>query len=64
MTVCAVVQIKRRTVIGDALRAERGTSAGLDMLNALLCGKDHPDAVVFNAVLQRELLDLVKSYPA
>ena len=46
--------------IGDALRAERGTSAGLDMLNALLCGKDHPDAVVFNAVLQRELLDLVR----
>ncbi len=50
--------------IGDALRADRGTSAGLDMLNALLCGKDQPDAVVFNAVLQRELLDLVKSYPA
>jgi len=50
--------------IGDGLRAERGTSAGMDMLNALLCGKDQPDAVVFNAVLQRELLDLVKSYPA
>ena len=52
------------TEISAALRADRGTSAGLEMIHALLCGKDQPDAVVFNAVLQRELLELVKSYPA
>ncbi len=39
-----------------------GTEAGLARLQSLLCGRDQPDAIVFNAVLQRDLLDAAKIF--
>ena len=45
------------------IEAKWGTEFGLDMLRSLLCDRDQPDAVVFNAVLQRELLEAAKVFP-
>ena len=45
------------------IEAKWGTELGLDMLRSLLCDRDQPDAVVFNAVLQRELLEAAKVFP-
>jgi hypothetical protein len=39
-----------------------GSEAGIDRLQALLCGRDQPDAIVFDAVLQRDLLDVAKIF--
>lgn len=40
-----------------------GTSDGLEMLRALICDRDQSDEIVFNAQLQRELLDKAKMFP-
>jgi hypothetical protein len=40
-----------------------GTQKGLELIEKLICGTDQPDAIVFNAVLQHELLQLAPVYP-
>ena len=45
------------------IEAQWGTELGLEMLRSLLCDRDQPDAVVFNAVLQRDLLEAAKVFP-
>ena len=41
-----------------------GKDEGLERIRSLLCDRDRDDAVVFNAVLQRDLLDAAKVFPA
>ncbi len=45
------------------LEARWGSHAGLERLRSLLCDRNQPDAIVFNAVLQRDLLDAAKTFP-
>lgn len=45
------------------IEAQWGTAGGLEMLRSLLCDRDQPDAVVFNAILQRDLLEAAKVFP-
>jgi hypothetical protein len=33
------------------------------MLRALTCGRDQPNEIIFNAVLQRDLLQMAKVFP-
>ncbi len=40
-----------------------GTHKGLDLINSYITGTNQSDAIVFNALLQRELLQMVKNYP-
>jgi len=40
-----------------------GTPHGLAAINRMLCGHHETDAVVFNAALQRDLLDFAKTFP-
>ncbi|MGA2551675.1 MAG: hypothetical protein ABSF50_16120 [Burkholderiaceae bacterium] len=40
-----------------------GTQAGIELLRDLTCGVDQPDRIVFNAELQRDLLQLAKVFP-
>lgn len=40
-----------------------GQDAGLERIRSLLCDRDQDDAIVFNAVLQRDLLDAAKVFP-
>lgn len=40
-----------------------GTRAGVDLLHELTCGIEQPDRIVFNAELQRDLLQLAKVFP-
>jgi hypothetical protein len=40
-----------------------GTHEGIDLLRDLTCGVDQPDRIVFNAELQRDLLQLAKVFP-
>jgi hypothetical protein len=44
------------------IEAMWGTKDGLERLHGLLCGREQPDTVVFNAVLQRDLLDAAKVF--
>ena len=45
------------------IEARWGTEEGLERLRSLLCDRNQPDAIVFNAVLQRDLLDAAKIFP-
>lgn len=45
------------------LAARWGSEEGMEYLRSLLCDRNQPDAIVFNAVLQRDLLDAVKAFP-
>jgi len=49
--------------IDKSIEDHWGTEEGLETIRALLCDRDQPDAVVFDAVLQRDLLDAVKVFP-
>ncbi|MGA2550202.1 MAG: hypothetical protein ABSF50_08620 [Burkholderiaceae bacterium] len=49
--------------IGRQLKARWGTQAGLELLRGLICDRDQADAIVFNAVLQRDLLAQAKIFP-
>lgn len=49
--------------LAASLRLTWGTSRGLAAVNRMLCGHRETDAVVFNAVLQRDLLDFAKTFP-
>ncbi len=40
-----------------------GSEEGLERLRSLLCDRNQPDAIVFNAVLQRDLLDAARIFP-
>jgi hypothetical protein len=46
-----------------ALKAKWGTQAGIEMLRLLTCGRDQPNEVIFNAALQRDLLQMAKVFP-
>jgi hypothetical protein len=48
--------------IDREIEAAWGTEAGLARIRSLLCDRDQSDAVVFNAVLQRDLLDAAKIF--
>jgi hypothetical protein len=45
------------------IEASWGTEQGLDRLQTLLCDRSQDDSIVFNAVLQHDLLDAAKIYP-
>ena len=45
------------------LESRWGSEEGLERLRSLLCDRNQPDAIVFNAVLQRDLLDAAKVFP-
>jgi len=45
------------------LEARWGSEEGLERLRSLLCDRNQPDAIAFNAVLQRDLLDAAKVFP-
>ena len=45
------------------LESRWGSEEGLERLRSLLCDRDQSDAIVFNAVLQRDLLDASKVFP-
>lgn len=49
--------------IDREIEASWGRDEGLERLRSLLCDRDQPDSVVFNAVLQRDLLDAAKVFP-
>ncbi|MEO8937169.1 MAG: hypothetical protein ABI277_07430, partial [Burkholderiaceae bacterium] len=49
--------------IDRELEASWGKEAGLERIRSLLCDRDQDDTVVFNAVLQRDLLDAAKVFP-
>jgi hypothetical protein len=49
--------------IDRLVEAQWGTEAGLAHLETLLCDRTQDDAIVFNAVLQKDLLDAAKIYP-
>jgi pilus assembly protein FimV len=51
------------TELNAAIRANWGTQAGIEMVRALTCGRDQPNEVIFNAVLQRDLLQMAKVFP-
>ena len=46
-----------------ALKAKWGTQAGIEMLRLLTCGRDQPNEIIFNAALQRDLLQMAKVFP-
>ena len=48
--------------LDSQIEASWGMEIGLDRLQTLLCGHDQSDAIVFNAVLQRDLLDAAKIF--
>lgn len=45
------------------IRGQWGTHEGVEQLRHWTCGRDQPDTIIFNATLQRELLQLAKVYP-
>ncbi len=45
------------------IKARWGSEQGLERLRSLLCDRNQPDAIVFNAVLQRDLLDAARIFP-
>ncbi len=49
--------------IDREIEAAWGKEDGLERIRALLCDRDQDDAIVFNAVLQRDLLDAAKVFP-
>ena len=49
--------------IDQEIEAKWGSEEGLERLRQLLCDRDQPDTIVFNAVLQRDLLDAAKVFP-
>ncbi len=49
--------------LDEAIRAKWGTQAGIEMLRALTCGRDQPNEIIFNAALQRDLLQMAKVFP-
>jgi hypothetical protein len=49
--------------IDRAIEAQWGTDAGIELLQTLLCDRAQEDEIVFNAVLQRDLLDAAKIFP-
>lgn len=54
------------TALGEIdrhLEAQWGSDEGMEYLRSLLCDRNQPDAIVFNAVLQRDLLDAAKVFP-
>lgn len=53
----ALAEIDRR------VEALWGTDAGIQYIETLLCDRTQEDAVVFNAVLQKDLLDAAKIFP-
>ncbi len=48
--------------LDNEIEASWGTEDGLARLQSLLCDRNQPDAIVFNAVLQRDLLDAAKIF--
>ena len=46
-----------------ALKAKWGSQAGIEMLRLLTCGRDQPNEIIFNAALQRDLLQMAKVFP-
>jgi hypothetical protein len=46
-----------------ALKAKWGTQGGIEMLRLLTCGRDQPNEIIFNAALQRDLLQMAKVFP-
>ncbi len=48
--------------LDSEIEASWGTESGLARLQSLLCDRDQDDAIVFNAVLQRDLLDAAKIF--
>jgi hypothetical protein len=49
--------------LDEAIRAKWGSQAGIEMLRALTCGRDQPNEIIFNAALQRDLLQMAKVFP-
>ena len=49
--------------IDRRIEAQWGKEQGLELLRSYLCDRDQDDAIVFNAVLQRDLLDAAKVFP-
>lgn len=49
--------------LNAAIRAKWGTQAGIEMVRALTCGRDQPNEIIFNAALQRDLLQMAKVFP-
>ena len=49
--------------IDREIEALWGREAGLERLRSLLCDRDQDDDIVFNAILQRDLLDAAKVFP-
>lgn len=49
--------------IDKAIEERWGTDECLEFMHALICDRDQPDAVVFDATLQRDLLDAAKVFP-
>ena len=50
-------------MIDRAIEAQWGSDAGIELVQKLLCDRTQEDAIVFNAVLQRDLLDATKIFP-
>lgn len=55
--------LSQMVAIDQRLENGWGTAEGLETLRSLLCGRDQPDEVIFDAVLQRDLLDAAKVFP-
>ncbi len=49
--------------IDKNLESRWGSEDGLERLRSLLCDRNQPDTIVFNAVLQQDLLDAAKVFP-
>jgi hypothetical protein len=49
--------------LNASIRSNWGTQAGIEMVRALTCGRDQPNEIIFNATLQRDLLQLTKVFP-
>ena len=49
--------------LDGSLKAKWGTQAGIEMLRLLTCGRDQPNEIIFNAALQRDLLQMAKVFP-
>jgi len=49
--------------IESRVRAAWGQQGGLEYIHTMLCSREQPDEIVFNATLQRELLQMSKVFP-
>lgn len=55
--------LKELPGLEERVKAGWGTAAGVETLRTLLCDRDQADAIVFNAQVQRDLLQMAKVFP-